>query len=305
MKTTPTKLISFAALIVVIALGAAALGRATDLTPPFDQGDAASDHGSGMSGRDSGMAGHESAMSAHGSATDMALRPEGRHLAAGRTVEWRFRVVDTEGETVRRFEREQTKLLHLILVRSDLTGYQHLHPILGTDGAFTIPIEVEQPGRYRAIADFTSAGARHVVKTDLEAPGRTAQAPLPPPATVARTDGYRVQLQRPSTLRAGSSARLTFEVSRAGQPVGDLQPYLGAYGHLVALHAPDLDYSHVHPIGEDLARGSVSFEAELPEPGSYRLFLQFRAGGRVHTAAFTQRVLPDATPTSAEETHGH
>jgi hypothetical protein len=69
MKTTSTKLISFAALIVVIALGAAALGRATDAKPPFGQGDTASGHGSGMSGRDSGMAGHGLTMFGNGSAT--------------------------------------------------------------------------------------------------------------------------------------------------------------------------------------------------------------------------------------------
>jgi hypothetical protein len=305
MKTTSAKLISFAALIVVIALGAAALGRATEATPPVGDGDTASDRGSGMSGRDSGMAGHEAAISGHGSATDMALRPEGRQLAAGRTVEWRFRVVDGDGETVRRFEREQTKLLHLILVRSDLTGYQHLHPRLGADGAFTIPIEVDQPGRYRAIADFTTVGERHVADTDLNAPGRAAEAPLPAPATVARTGGYRVELQRPADLSAGSSARLTFDVSRDGRPVRDLQPYLGVYGHLVALHTPDLEYSHVHPVGEKRAKGSVSFEAELPKPGSYRLFVQFRAAGRVHTTAFTQRVAPDPNPAEPEESHGH
>jgi hypothetical protein len=305
MKKTSAKLISFAALIVVIALGAAALGRATDATPPFGEATAISDHGSAASDHDSGMAGHESAMSGHGSATGLALRPEGRRLAAGQAVAWRFRIVDAHGETVRRFEREQTKLLHLILVRSDLSGYQHLHPTLGADGTFSIPIEVERPGRYRAIADFTSGGERHVLDTDLRAPGRAVETPLPAPSTVARTDGYTVRLQRPAALRAGDSAPLSFEVSRAGRPVRDLQPYLGAYGHLVALHVPDLDYSHIHPVGEDLAKGSVSFEAELPEPGSYRLFVQFRAGGRVHTAAFTQRVAPAAHPSETGESHGH
>ena len=70
----------------------------------------------------------------------------------------------------------------------------------------------------------------------------------------------------------------------------DLQPYLGAYGHLVALHAPDLAYSHVHPNGEDRAAGAITFDTELHERGRYRLFLQFQTPGRVHTAAFTQTV---------------
>jgi len=72
--------------------------------------------------------------------------------------------------------------------------------------------------------------------------------------------------------------------------VTGLQPYLGAYGHLVALRAADRSYSHVHPKGEDRRAGLVTFDAELHAPGAYRLFVQFRAAGRVHTAAFTQRV---------------
>ena len=40
---------------------------------------------------------------------------------------------------------------------------------------------------------------------------------------------------------------LTLTVTKDGQPVTDLQPYLGAYGHLVALRAGDLAYLHVHP----------------------------------------------------------
>jgi hypothetical protein len=72
--------------------------------------------------------------------------------------------------------------------------------------------------------------------------------------------------------------------------VRGLQPYLGAYGHLVALRAPDLAYSHVHPAGEDRAAGVITFDVELEEHGPHRLFLQFRAGGRVHTVAFTQNV---------------
>jgi hypothetical protein len=65
--------------------------------------------------------------------------------------------------------------------------------------------------------------------------------------------------------------------------VRDLEPYLGAYGHLVALHAPDLAYSHVHPEGE-----GVAFEADLDPSSRYRLYLQFKHGGRVHTAEFTR-----------------
>ena len=35
----------------------------------------------------------------------------------------------------------------------------------------------------------------------------------------------------------------------------------------------------------------MSFMTELPSPGRYRLFLQFKHEGRVHTVAFTEEAL--------------
>ena len=64
-----------------------------------------------------------------------------------------------------------------------------------------------------------------------------------------------------------------------------MEDYLGAKGHLVALREGDLAFLHVHPDADRLG-----FMAEFPTAGAYRLFLQFKTGGRVHTAAFTQEV---------------
>ena len=35
---------------------------------------------------------------------------------------------------------------------------------------------------------------------------------------------------------------------------------------------------------------AVEFETDFPTAGAYRLFLQFKHGGRVHTAALTRQV---------------
>jgi hypothetical protein len=83
---------------------------------------------------------------------------------------------------------------------------------------------------------------------------------------------------------AGGESELRFSVSRDGKPVtGD--PYLGARGHLVALREGDLAFLHVYPVAD-----ALSFKTEFPSAGRYRLFLQFRYGDRIHTAAFTQDV---------------
>ena len=79
---------------------------------------------------------------------------------------------------------------------------------------------------------------------------------------------------------------------RDGRPVTDLQPYLEAYGHLVALRDGDLAYLHVHPLGSPgdgtTAPGpAITFAAAVPSEGAYRLFLDFRHGDEVRTAEFT------------------
>jgi hypothetical protein len=294
LTSTTSRLAAFAAGLALLGAGAAAVGAATDATPPFQDclkvAAADAGFGEGMM-EDGGEEMVEAVPGADGLRSELAglsLAPRPTTLAAGATTTWRFRIVGCDGEPIRGFEPEQGKLLHLIVVRSDFTGYQHLHPTLARDGTFSVDVATPRPGRYRAIADFVIGGRKYVVATTLTAPGRATDAPLPRPALHASVDGYDIELQRPAVLEAGDEAPLTFRITRHGRPVTDLEPYLGAYGHLVALHAPELAYSHVHPDGEDRAGGAVTFNAELHERGTYRLFLQFQTHGRVHTAAFTQ-----------------
>lgn len=187
---------------------------------------------------------------------------------------------------VTRFDRDQTKLMHLIVVRTDFTGYQHIHPVLGAGGLFKVPLLLPQPGAYHAIADFTTAGRRYALAVTLDAPGTATVATMPPARPTASVDGYQVQFDH-GALGSTSAAQLKFTILRGGKPVTALQPYLGAFGHLVALRRPDLAYTQVHPVSLDAAGGSIVFDAEFTSPATYRLFLQFAAAGAVRTAAFT------------------
>ncbi len=146
--------------------------------------------------------------------------------------------------------------------------------------------------RMAITAEVTRVDGVAAVDVDLDAKRVVVSGAFSDAAVREAIDeaGYDVELQRPAVLEAGEEAQLTFRVTRDGRPVTGLEPYLGAYGHLVALHAPDLAYSHVHPDGEDRSAGALTFDTELDEPGTHRLFLQFQIDGRVHTAAFTQTV---------------
>jgi hypothetical protein len=202
----------------------------------------------------------------------------------GSTATLRFRIVDERGATVRDFDVEHTKRMHLIVARRDLTGFQHLHPRQGADGVWATALRLDRAGSYRVFADFSHDGEATTLASDLRVDGAATLEPLPAPATRAVTaGGYEVHLDE-STVHAGRETGIHFTVLRNGKPVR-VEPYLGANGHLVALREGDLAFLHVHP-----KDGTTEFESTFPTVGRYRLFLQFKHDGRVHTAAFTQEV---------------
>jgi hypothetical protein len=212
-----------------------------------------------------------------------------------------FSITDAGGEVVRDFDELHERRMHLIVVRRDGTGFRHLHPEMDEAGTWTVPVEFAEAGVYRAFADFSVGGEQHTLASDLFVSGGDFQArPFPASAALDSTSGYEVRV-RGDELRAGESSSLTFAVSREGEAVDDLAPYLGAKGHLVALREGDLAFLHVHPEesedehghGEHSDAGTaneIAFAASFPTAGNYRLYLQFKHEGSVRTAEFTVSV---------------
>ncbi|MGW6021588.1 hypothetical protein [Streptomyces sp. NPDC055099] len=223
---------------------------------------------------------------------------ETSRVDAEKREELRFTVVkdgagkDGRGKNVTAYEKEHGKELHLIVASQDLTTYRHLHPVRAADGTWSTPVELPEAGGYRVFADFKPAGAKEglTLGADLAVAGTYEPRSLPKPAMKASVDGYEVSLK--GELKPGKAADVTLNVEKNGKPVTDLQPYLGSYGHLVALRSGDLAYLHVHPTGEPgdgrtKPGPGVSFSATAPSGGAYRLFLDFKHEGEVRTAAFT------------------
>jgi hypothetical protein len=210
---------------------------------------------------------------------------ENPELRRGREETLRYRIVDERGDAVRHFDVEHERRMHLILARRDLTGFQHLHPEQAADGTWSTRVRVPAAGSYRLFADFSRDGEPYTLASDLRVDGAAELRPLPAPApTAVSDDGYEARLDS-GDVHAGREADLRFTITRDGAPVRT-EPYLGAGGHLVALREGDLAFLHVHPTADD----SVRFAATFPTEGRYRLFLQFKHEGRVHTVAFTQEV---------------
>jgi hypothetical protein len=298
------------ALVVAAAFGGAfGVGQLVGpvAAEPKQEAAAHDDMGGGADGGMDGGTDGDMAAEGHGGGHDEAAGPpkglqvsEGGHtlqvltggLIAGVPAEFAFRIVGADGHAVTAFAPTHDKLMHLVVARRDLSGFRHVHPVMDARGTWRIPLTFPSAGDFRVFADFLPVGAEDGLTLGIDVPvaGTYAPTPLPPAALTAAVDDYRVTLS--GTLTPGATSRLTLTVDRAGVPVTDLEPYLAAYGHLIALRQGDLAYLHVHPDGEPgdgktKAGPNIVFFAEVPSAGAYRLYLDFKHGDVVRTAEFT------------------
>ena len=310
-ESTPLRVAAFVTALAAafaVAWGGGRLVGPIDTEPVAHEGAAGHDEGGEHGGHDGAVA----------DATGLTARADGFTLAladrtptAGRT-RLDFRVLTSSGRPLLDYTREHDKDLHLIVVRRDLTGFQHVHPTLDrATGTWSVDVRLT-PGTWRVVADFTPEGWDGVtLADDVAVAGRFEPAALPGDdrsASVETPNGtYTVTLEGDTAPGAGTV--LTTRIELDGQPVTDVEPYLGAYGHLVAIRAGDLGYLHVHPEEGEPGPG-IDFATGFPTPGTYRLFLDFRHRGTVRTAAFTVEsggAPSDDQPDGHEEggDHGH
>ena len=316
---TPTKVAVFVlglAVVFAVALGIGnAVGPVADEPVTHDE-----EHVAGGSEQEHGSGHGESADA--GPAADIpgglmvsqdgyAFRLTEEKAQPGRQVLVAFTIEGPDGQPVTAYDVEHEKQLHLIATRRDFTGFQHVHPVLADDGTWRARLDLT-PGAWRLFADFkATAGDALTLGADLAVAGDYRPEPPSLEVRTAEVDGYTVTLE--GDLTAGADAELTLSVSKDGRPVTDLEPYLGAYGHLVALREGDLAYLHVHPDGspgdgETEPGPDVVFYAAVPSDGGYRLYLDFQHDGEVRTASFAVSAgEAEASDENHEEDgdHGH
>jgi hypothetical protein len=202
---------------------------------------------------------------------------------------FQFRVEGPDRKPVTNFAVVHDKTMHLIVVRRDLSGYRHLHPTMAPDGTWGIDLRLPEPGVWRAYADFAAIGANGAqvavtLGTDLTVPGAYQPRALAAPSREASVADFAVTYE--GTPQVGVTRPFLFRVFAAGQPVTNLERYLGAFGHLVVVREGDLGYVHVHPENV-LVGGAVKFWMAAPSPGRYRMFFDFQVAGQVHTGEYT------------------
>ncbi|MET0143332.1 MAG: hypothetical protein ABW328_00875 [Ilumatobacteraceae bacterium] len=290
-----TKLVAYGVVLLGLLAGGAAVGAAVgpDPAPAHGAHDTAAPVTSG-SPLPAGLA-----VSSDGYQLQLATTA----VAADTPAELRFVITGPDGAPVTTFDVAHDKELHFIVVSRDLATFAHVHPERDAAGTWAVTVPAMSPGSYRVYADFVPAGgAGLTLAADLAVPGAYTPQPVADPTDAASVDGYDVSFD--GDLVAGEESELTVTVTRNGEPVTDLDPYLGSLGHLVAIRDGDLAYLHVHPLDELDGPGgpAVRFAVDVPTAGTYGLYVDFSHDDTVRTAAVTVAAAnPGSTDTHATE----
>jgi len=211
-------------------------------------------------------------------------------LPAGEPVELRFELIDPRtGKRATKFDIVHEKLFHLFLASADLKYFVHDHPQLGEDGIFRFTTTLPAPGIYRLLADcYPSGGTPQLLSRFLTTAGydKSITESITTPATdlkAKRTENMSVSLRMdPPEPIPGHKTMLFCHLD----PGDGVEPYLGAWGHLLALSNDLIDSIHEHPI---YANGGpeIQFNIYFPRAASYKVWVQFQRQGVVNTASFT------------------
>ena len=235
-----------------------------------------------------------------------------RGIVAGRPFRLRLTVRHPRSRAVvQDFAVVHEKRFHMFVIGEDLTHYDHVHPEQQADGSWAIDVTLPRSGRYRLYSDFLPTGGtpqvnnQPLVTSDVEA-GETAAAEgrLVPDRLLNHVVGdLSVTLELPAGgLLAGREERFLYRLAdaRTGKPVDDVEPYLGAWGHSMAVSENMSRMVHAHPVelvpdGQPAARAgpTLTFKAALPEAGTYRIWTQIKRRGEIATAVFTVRAEPE------------
>lgn len=199
----------------------------------------------------------------------------------GTTVDMTLTIKDERGETVKDFETVHEKPLHLIGVRTDLHEFLHVHPEMGSNGAWEVQIDFPTEGPYQFYADFTPLGGEPQVLSFTMSIGEFVREKLGGYEATQEIDGYMVTTHFPEDLQAGA-VEYSLTVEKDGQALTTFEDYLGAKGHSVVIKEGTLEYEHVHALNT----AKPSFMAHFPDEGRYAIFTQIQVEGQLLTVPY-------------------
>lgn len=187
---------------------------------------------------------------------------------------------DKAGNPVDELEINHEKELHLIIVDEQLQKYYHLHPERTGKGEFTIENNLPE-GFYKAFIDIKPKNFAYKVEPVSFIVGNPSSSThghelIPDTTFSKKVDGETVTL-KVSTFKVGEPVTLSFDLDQT-----NLNPYLGAMGHVVILDEYGKEFLHVHPSNDK----EPIFETTFEKPGIYKIWAEFKQNGTVRAFPF-------------------
>lgn len=224
----------------------------------------------------------------------LMIQTDPAQVSAGKPTTLKLMIHGADGETVKTFEVVHDQKIHLIVVRDGLDQFAHIHPEVEAAGNATVTYTFPTGGNYWLYADHKPTGKEQAtamaqVKVAGDAPAIPVLTPNVPGEIPA--DGLRAKVAV-ENASGGGEATITFDLTdAAGKPVEDLQPYMGAMGHLVVLSSDGKEYIHAHPAEAKPGTSSrLVFQAHIMKPGLYKGWGQFRRMDTVRVVPFVFKV---------------
>jgi hypothetical protein len=249
-------------------------------------------HPGGHQQTDDAHKGHD--MSKMGAlAGTLMVKTDPAEVKAGQPTKLSLMIHDAGGAMVKDFAVVHEKRIHLIVVRDGLDRFAHIHPDIDSAGNLTVTHTFPTGGKYRLYADYKPVGKDQAnaiaeVKVIGDAPPAPELIPNAP-GKVSGT-GLNAKIAIPKA-KAAEETKITFSLlDSMDKPVTDLQPYLGAMGHLVIISADGKLYVHAHAVEGKSANGVVQFAAHFTQAGIYKAWGQFQRAGQVYTVPFVLKV---------------
>ncbi len=234
-------------------------------------------------------------------------------VAPGRPTTMTFTVRMPNGQPLTRYKTGAGPHtgVHLIIVRDDLAYIIHDHPPIGPGGLLRQTVTFPAPGPYRVLVDLypniPGGQPNFQLFRSLQVAGHYVPQRLPPFHADLNVHGYHVDMQGHPALHAIQAQFVNVHVLDPQGHKVQFVPWFGALAHAIFFHQGSLDYFHTHVCGPaapncasvlggarvsgtSTTPGKLTLGVLLPVPGTWRLFLQMKLGGRIITAPYTLKV---------------
>lgn len=183
-----------------------------------------------------------------------------------------------------KLEVSHEKLMHLIVVSSDLKEYHHLHPEEKNKSVYSQKFDLPD-NSYKVFVDIKPKDLNYAVEPIQLHVGKTHKEQhandLVIDTDYTKTINNQAIELTTREFEVNKEIKLNFDVKN-NKP----EPYLGALGHVVILDEKGEEFIHVHPVSND----KTVFETQFSKPGVYKLWAEFKFGGHVNAYPFVIEV---------------